>query len=96
MAELHITEYTGIGQDKMGRSVQVAHGERERQVLPITESGSVSAAFQGDYIRVFSDVPCRIQFGAAPTATDTSIPLAGDSVEFFHVIPGHKLAVISR
>ncbi len=96
MAEVHITEYQGIGQDPMGNQVQVAHGERARQVVSFSATSQQSAPFWGHYVRLFSDRPCRIAFGLNPVADATSTPLAAEAPEFFSVTPGQRVAVIER
>lgn len=96
MAELHITEYAGVGHDKMGTPVQVAHNELNRQIVSISESSACSGNISGNYVRLFSDCNCKINFGPDPTADHTGIPLASESVEFFYVNLGDKIAVVSR
>lgn len=96
MAELHITEYAGVGHDKMGTPVQVAHNELNRQIVPISDSSACSGNVSGSYVRLFADFNCRINFGSNPVADHNSIPLASESVEFFHVNLGDKIAVVSR
>lgn len=96
MSELHIAEYLGLGQDHHGRAVPVAHGELAQQVVAITESTAASAPFVGGFVRLFTDAPCYVQFGVSPVATTASIPLASESVEFFQVTPGQRVAVIAR
>lgn len=96
MTELHITEYQGIGQDCMGNQVQVAHGERGRQTLRISETPSVSAAVNGHYVRLFPAAPCRVTFGPDPTPDSLGIPLAAEVAEYFHVSLGFKVLVMAR
>lgn len=96
MAELHITEYQGIGQDCMGNSVQVAQGERGRQTLTISTTPAISRAVRGPLVRLFATAPCRIAFGPDPAPGPESIPIAVGVPEYFHVPPGHKVAVVAR
>lgn len=68
-------------------------------VVTIGTSSAQSAAFGGDTfeIRVVSDTDCWINIGADPTAaatTDNNLFLPANVVEYFHVSPGQKLAVI--
>ena len=43
-------------------------------------------------IRVIADADVYLAFGAAPTATATAIRVPADTVEYFEVNPGDKVA----
>ena len=47
-----------------------------------------------EYVRVCSDTDVHITFGAAPTATATSIFIPADQPEIFKVSPGEKVAAL--
>ena len=64
----------------------------------VTSSGSsaASSAFGAniEYVRVIPDADCHIEFGVAPTATNSKIFLESKSAEYFKVSEGEKVAVI--
>lgn len=67
----------------------------------ITISGSSTAvtnAFNAKtaMVRVETDSICSIAFGAAPTATTGNMRMNANDVEYFSVMPNHKIAVITN
>lgn len=111
MATLYISEYQSLGnvgvfiQEFAGTKTQsktVGQAAQEPnmgdQIVSITGSSSQSTAF-GQYtlfVRVHTDSICSIAFGFDPTATTSNKRLAANQTEYFGVIPGQKLAVISN
>lgn len=98
MATLYITEYvrTGLTPRQM-----VLAGEEPAvatQTVSIGAGSVQSAAFNAAtrFIRVCNDATCSVSFGTSPTATATSTRLPANSVEYFAVMPGLKLAVITN
>lgn len=65
---------------------------------PVTVSGTSeqSAAFAPATLAItlVADEACHVEFGANPTATTNSFPLAAGEKADFGVVPGHKVAVI--
>jgi hypothetical protein len=60
-------------------------------------AGSVQSAPLSDvtrFVRLHSDVTCRIAFGPSPTASAASQRLVAGATEFFGVVPGQRIAVI--
>lgn len=99
MATVYVTEFNSSGRDINGGSLAAA------RVPPIAEqtvaigAGSVqSAAFNSgtSFVRVHADAVCSIAFGSNPTASATTMRLAAGAVEYFSVVPGHKIAVITN
>ena len=63
------------------------------QAVTFTTS-TASAAFNEAtrLIRVIADADVFLAFGLAPTATATAIKVPANTVEYFEVDPGHKVA----
>lgn len=95
MAILDITEYLQVARDGAGGAVQTGMEPAVTTQQVAVGAGSVqSAALQGVFVRVHTDVACRLAFGANPTAASTSQRMAANATEFFGVRPGDKIAVI--
>ena len=97
MALCDITEYDKLARDASGAIIQTG-GEPAavQQQVAVAGASAQSAAFSlaTRFVRVHSDVPTRILFGANPTAVATSMRIAAGATEYFGVIPGQKIAVI--
>lgn len=109
MATLYITEFKAEGQAPTQRTWGAGPGivpiaqqpPNFEQTVAIGGSSTASAAFATGttLVRIETDVICSILFGAAgasPVATAASARLAADSVEYFGVGPGMKVAVITN
>lgn len=98
MALLEVTELselskTGIGSQVMaGQMPWIAH-----QQVAIGASSAQSQAFSDTtrFIRIHTDVTCRVAFGNNPTASSTSMRMTAGNTEYLGVTPGHKVAVIA-
>jgi hypothetical protein len=68
------------------------------QTLSITGASLQSAAFNDEtrYVEIHTDAICSISFGVNPTATTSHKRMAANQTQFFGVVPGHKVAVISN
>lgn len=68
------------------------------QTVSIGGSTTQSSAFNTNttMIRVHTDAICSIDIGSNPTATAAKSRLAANQTEYFGVIPGQKLAVITN
>lgn len=96
MAKLYVTEFRYIGQ----------HGVQAPECPPIADqtpvvigAGSLqSAAFNAGtkFVRLHTDAICSIAFGANPTATASTARMAAGQTEYFSVLDGHKVAVITN
>jgi len=98
MATLYITEYERVPVAAGGSVAMGAEPAQASQTVAIGGGTTQSAAFgpTTQYIRVHSDAICSIAFGANPTATAVLTRMAANQTEYFHVQPGHKVAVISN
>ncbi len=99
MAKLYVTEFVGAD-EKTNVLVPVPKTAGLTQQTPVTISGTSaqSAAFAAgtSLIRVHTDAICSIAFGDNPTATTNNLRMSADQTEYFAVVPGSKIAVISN
>jgi hypothetical protein len=97
MAILDISEYPELARDiqttilQAGQEPAITH-----QQVAVAGSTAQSSAFGSEtqFVRLHSDVPCRVEFGVNPVAAATSKRLAANATEYFGVVPGQKVAVI--
>lgn len=95
----YITEYRRQAKD--GLSLVIPSGLEPSlavQKLAIGAGSVQSATFQPDttFVCVNVDAACSIQFGVNPTATAAMTRMPLDGTQFFGVVPGHKIAVITN
>jgi hypothetical protein len=98
MAVLDISEYRDMARDSRGHGVPTGvEPSQTLQQVSIGGTSTQSSALGGStrFVRLHADVACRVQIGSNPTASATSMRLAAGATEFFGVIPGHKIAVVS-
>lgn len=101
MAVVYITEFASTGSASQELVPAAKLPALASQVVAIGgASTAVTNAFQAGttLIRVNADAPCSIAFGAAPTATATSMRMSGGATEYFVVDPSSalKIAVITN
>jgi hypothetical protein len=99
MAFAYITEYRKQPLDGVSRLLPAGMEPSEAVQKIAIGVGSVQSAAFGvntTFVAINVDVACSIAFGTNPTATaaGTRIPL--DGTQFFGVLPGHKVAVITN
>lgn len=97
MAKLYITELAHNGAAESGAQLQIAAvPPLAEQVITVTGASAQSAAFNGatKMVRIATDVPVNLAFGANPTATVSKLYLPSGGVEYFSVVGGMKVAVI--
>jgi len=98
MAVLDISEYQRLAADQQTSAVMTGvEPAMVAQQVAIGGSSAQSAAFADTtrFVRVHTDVACRVKFGPDPTAAATSMRMAAGQTEYFGVYPGHKVAVIT-
>ena len=100
MATIYISEYAGIcspGPEFNGMQAPAEPALAE-QAVNISGSSTQSAAFnaQTRFIRCHTDSICSILFGVNPTAVTSAKRMAASQTEYFGVVTGQKLAVISN
>ena len=61
-----------------------------------TSAQSSAMPDKASIVRIATDTTVRINFGANPTATSAGIRLLADTMEYFTVLPGTKVAVINE
>jgi len=89
MGTVIVTESPGPGKYGM----QVMGPDFSSQLFSYTTS-TQSSAFASDtnIVRVISDADVILEFGSNPTALATGIKLPANTVEYFAVNPGDKVA----
>jgi hypothetical protein len=107
MSYLYITELESITPTQEGGAAQVARMPPvAEQTIAITGTSAQSSAFNSRtrYVRIETDVIAGIAFGPNPTAAVASgtsatatgtARMAANTVEYFGVTPGTKVAAIS-
>lgn len=96
MAVLYITEFADVSATQgvtIAKQPVVAE-----QTVAIGGSSTASSAFnqRTRYVRLTTDAICSVSFGAAPTASATTMRMAAGSVEYFDIAQGSKVAVITN
>jgi hypothetical protein len=97
MATLYITEFEASGNAISGAQLQVAYlPEVTTQKITFTTSSVQSAALDTKtrFVRIHTTAACHVAVGTNPTATTDNMRMIADSVEYFGVRPGYKIAVI--
>lgn len=98
MASLYIAEFTTLGAP-WGNVVQSGQTPPvTEQKLAIGVSSVQSAAFGSKtlIVRISTDAICSVAFGDNPTATSNNARMAANQTEYFAVVPGQKVAVITN
>lgn len=95
---LDITEYQNLARDDL--NVVIAAGKEPASVVQQVAISGVSTqsnpfASTTRFIRLHTDVACRVAFGTNPAAAGTSQRMAAGQTEFVGVTPGTRVAVIS-
>lgn len=100
MAALYISEYASIGTPGPGPASHQSPLEpaQVERVVGISGSPTQSPPFADStkLVRLECDSVCSVLFGPNPTATTSVKRLAANQTEYFSVIPGHRLSVISN
>jgi hypothetical protein len=100
MATLYVAEFNRLGLDRRGNEeVPIAQNPPvAEQTVAMSGTSAQSNAFSGKttVIRVHTDAVCSILIGTNPTATAAKMRLAADQTEYFGVLPGDKIAVITN
>ena len=99
MPTLYITEFAGIN-TQFGSTMNCAvTPSLVDQAIAFTATSTQSATLNPStcLIRVVSDTNCFKKIGTNPTATQTTVRVVADSVEYFAVPPnsGYKIAVVT-
>lgn len=101
MAKVYISEYReGAKEYASGTSI-AAGGEPtlvEQPPITTTAGSAQSAAFHtaARLVRIHTDGIISLAFGSNPTATANSKRMAANTTEYFGVVPGHKVALITN
>lgn len=108
MATLYIAEYTGLGDMNPNSPTRRLSSEIAQtpaaveQTVAIGVSSVASSAFGTStyLVRLHCDAICSIEFGSAagstPTATAAKARMAANQTEYFAVVPGQIVAVITN
>ena len=98
MSILQITEYAEVSTDLSGIRAPIAQEPAiAYQQITISGTSAPSAAFNPStrFIRISGDAAFRFRVSADPTALATDTRMIADSVEYFGVRPGLKIAAIT-
>lgn len=97
MAKLWITEFQKMeNANDIGGVPQVAKLPGTTQVVTFTTTTQSTAfAYNTRFVRVTADADCHIAYGSNPTATTSSLRMAAETVEYFGVNPGDKIAAVT-
>lgn len=97
MANLHITEYSGLGSTDQSDSLflQSPDALKAVQLVPLGATSAVSAAFQPStrFVRVVAGGPCAVAVGAAPVAALGGTFLNTGGEAWFRVPAGASYAI---
>ena len=93
---LYLAEFTGPPAVSVYYQAAPAPAIRTT-VVPITGASVQSLVFTATtkLVRVHCDISCYVAFGANAAATDQSMLLGAGQTEYFTVIPGQRLAVLT-
>ena len=94
MATVYITEFAQGG----GVNTLAPMPSTTDQTVAISGASVQSAAFAAttNLIRVHTDAVCSIFIGLVPTATAAKTRMTANQTEYFSVVGGHKIAVITN
>jgi len=98
MAILDVTEYNELTQAGRGHLVMAGQEPctlNQQVVVGASSAQSLAFADTTRFIRIHSDVACRVAIGANPTASTTSMRMGAGGTEYLGVLPGLKIAVIA-
>ena len=99
MAFVYVTEYLRQAQDGISRLLPAGmEPALVVQKIAITAGSVQSAAFNArtTFVSVHTDAICSVAFGSNPTATANSSRLPLDGTQYFGVVAGDKIAVITN
>ena len=98
MAVVYVSEFNAIGGTGNFNVVSAQQPSITDQTIAIGGGSVQSAAFNTNtnYVRVHTDAICSIKFGSNPTVSAANARLAASATEYFVVVPGQKLAVITN
>ena len=97
MAKIYITELANKGAAESGAGIEVAAvPPLAEQTVSVAGASAQSAAFNAStkFVRIATDTPVNLAFGANPTATVSTLYMPSGSVEYFAVTGGMKVAAI--
>jgi hypothetical protein len=98
MAILDVTEYNELTQAGRGHLVMAGQEPctlNQQVVVGASSAQSLAFADTTRFIRIHSDVACRVAIGANPTASTASMRMGAGGTEYLGVLPGLKIAVIA-
>lgn len=100
MASIYISEFQQVAAQPGQAPIQAAMQPAVTDQAPVAiAAGSAqSAAFNAltNLVRVHTDAICSIAIGVNPVATAATARMAAGQTEYFGVVPGQKLAVITN
>jgi len=98
MAVLDVTEYAELAYAGTGHRIPAGQEPSLRQQQVSVGASSAQSLVFADatrFVRIHSDVACRVAVGVNPTASASSMRVVGGGTEYLGVLPGLKIAVIA-
>lgn len=96
MAKAYVTEFTALATRVTDAPIAQAPPVAEQTVTftTTTQSSAFNAATR--FIRVHTDSICSIAIGSNPTATTSTMRMPADTIEYFGVTAGDKIAFVTN
>jgi len=95
MANLYVREYVSPRNDNAVLPAPTEPAQADQKVAFTTSTASAAFGVKTKYVRLIADADCHIQFGESPTATTSSALMKANTVEYFCVHPGYKVAAVT-
>ncbi len=99
MAVVYVSEFNAIGGTANFNVVSAFQPSINDQTIVVSGSSvQIATAFNKNtnFVRLNTDAICSIKFGSNPTATVANARMSANSTEYFVVVPGQMVAVISN
>jgi hypothetical protein len=96
MSKAYVTELTTLATKTANAQIAQMPPVAEQTVTFTTTTQSSAFNVATRYIRVHSPAICSIAIGSDPTATTSTMRLPADTIEYFGVTAGHKIAFVDN
>lgn len=96
MSKAYVTELTALSTRMTGAQIAQMPPVAEQTVTFTTTTQSNAFNSATRFIRVTSPAICSIAIGSNPTATTSTMRMPADTVEYFGVTAGDKIAFVDN